>query len=126
MAAKAGEMLHDALAAFVRRDAARAQAIPAHDDEVDVLYNQVYRELLTSVTEDAQETDQANYLLRAAHNLERAADRVTNICKRVVFMVTGRMTELDREGSGLEGLTWGSSSPRLRASTAYPFDALSV
>jgi phosphate transport system protein len=105
MAAKAGEMLHDALAAFVRRDAARAQAIPARDDEVDALYEQVYRELLGLVIEDARKMDQANYLLWAAHNLERAADRVTNICERVVFMVTGEMTELDREGNGFEGLS---------------------
>lgn len=95
MAAKALDMLHRALGAFVRQDVDLARAIPTEDDEVDALYNQIYRELLTFIMNDPRTIDRANYLLWAAHNLERAADRVTNICERVVFTVTGEMVEMD-------------------------------
>ncbi len=103
MAEKARDMLHRALDAFVRRDVALARAIPAEDDEVDALYNQVYRELLTFIMANPRTIDQATYLLWVAHNLERAADRVTNICERVVFTATGEMMEMDSE-EGLIGL----------------------
>ncbi len=108
MAEKARDMLHRALQAFVQRNVDLARAIPAEDDEVDGLYNQVYRELLTYIMSDPRTIDQATYLLWAAHNLERAADRVTNICERVVFTVTGKMVEMDAEtleDSGIEGIT---------------------
>lgn len=95
MGEKARDMLHRALVAFAERDTDLARAIPEEDDEVDDLYNQVYRELITYIITDPRTLDQANYLMWAAHNLERAADRVTNICERVVFTVTGEMTELD-------------------------------
>lgn len=95
MAEKTRSMLHRALDAFVRRDVALARAIPLEDDFVDALYEQVYRELLTYIMADSSNIEQANYLLWAAHNLERAADRVTNLCERVVFTVTGELTELD-------------------------------
>ena len=97
MAEKARSMLHRALEAFAQRDLIAARAIPEEDDEVDELYDQVYRELMTFIIADPANIDQANYLLWAAHNLERAADRVTNICERVVFAVTGRMEEMDVE-----------------------------
>jgi phosphate transport system protein len=103
MAKKARFMLHRALEAFVSRDVDLAKAIPHEDDEVDALYNQVYRELMTQVLREPGTIEQTNFLLWAAHNLERAADRVTNICERVVFTVTGRMAELDAE-SGHVGL----------------------
>lgn len=102
MAEKARNMLHLALEAFVNQDVDLARAIPSRDSEVDGLYNQVYRELMTYVMSDPRHIDQANYLLWAAHNLERAADRVTNICERVVFTVTGKMAELDSEDKGVE------------------------
>jgi phosphate transport system protein len=95
MADKAIDMLRRALDAFMRRDVEAARAIPLEDDEVDALYNQVNRELLTYIMADPRNMEQANYLLWAAHNLERTADRVTNICERVVFTVTGEMKELD-------------------------------
>jgi phosphate transport system protein len=95
MAAKGVDMLHRSLQAFVQRDAVLARAIPAEDSEVDALYNQVYRELLDIIIADPRTIDRATHLLWVAHNLERAADRVTNICERVVFTVTGDMTELD-------------------------------
>jgi phosphate transport system protein len=104
MAEKARAMLHRALDAFVRRDVDLARAIPAEDDEVDALYNQVYRELITLILTNPRTIDQANYLLWVAHNLERAADRVTNICERVIFTVTGKMMEMDSE-EGLIGIS---------------------
>jgi phosphate transport system protein len=94
MATKAQAMLQQALDAFVRRDVALAQAIPATDDEVDDLYNQIYRELIVLIMANPQNMDQATHLLWAAHNLERAADRVINICERVVYTVTGEMEEM--------------------------------
>jgi phosphate transport system protein len=97
MADKAQDMLHRALEAFMRRDVAVARALPAEDDEIDDLYNQVYRELMTFVMSDPRNIDQANYLLWAAHNLERAADRVINICERIVFTVTGELLEMGAE-----------------------------
>ena len=100
MAEKARDMLHRALEAFIQRDVELAQAIPAEDDEVDALYNQVYRELASYILSNPRNIEQANYLLWAAHNLERTADRVTNICERVVFTVTGQMAEISSGGSG--------------------------
>ncbi len=97
MAEKAMDMLRRALDAFVRRDVALARAIPLEDNQVDDMYNQTYRELLKIIMANPSTLDQANYLLWAAHNLERAADRVTNICERVVFTVTGEMQEMDVE-----------------------------
>ena len=102
MAEKACDMLHRALDAFVRKDLAMARAIPLEDKEVDALYNQVYRELLTYIISDPHTIDQATRLLWVAHNLERAADRVSNICERVIFTVTGEMTEMDAEEDGTE------------------------
>nr|MBC7245019.1 phosphate signaling complex protein PhoU [Chloroflexota bacterium] len=107
MAEKARSMLHRALEAFVQRDVELARAIPEEDAEVDALYNQVYRELITLILADPRILDQATYLLWVGHNLERTADRVTNICERVVFTVTGKMEEMDGEGReevGVEGL----------------------
>lgn len=95
MAQKAQGMLHRALLAFSRRDVVLAREIPREDDEVDALYNQVYRELFTYAIGEPATLNQFNYLLWTAHNLERAADRVTNICERVVFCVTGQFVELD-------------------------------
>jgi phosphate transport system protein len=94
MACKAREMLRRALDAFVRQDVEAARAIPREDDEMDVLYNKVYRGLLDHMMANPRSIDRASYLLWVAHNLERAADRVTNICERVVFAATGEMKEL--------------------------------
>ncbi len=89
-------MLQRALSAFVARDAVAARAIPNEDAEVDRLYNQTYKELLDIMIADPLKIDHANYLVWAAHNLERLADRVTNICERIVFVVTGEIMELDQ------------------------------
>jgi phosphate transport system protein len=96
MADKAVSMLRRSLDSFIERDVAAAEAIAAEDDEVDALYQQVYRELLTIMLANPRTIDQATRLLWVAHNLERVADRVQNVCERVVFVVTGRMHELSR------------------------------
>jgi phosphate transport system protein len=98
MADEAQDMLHQALDAFVRRDLELARTIPERDELVDELYKQVYRELITLVISNPRMIEQSNCLLWAAHNLERAADRVTNICERVVFTVTGERVEMDAAG----------------------------
>jgi phosphate transport system protein len=89
----ARSMLHRSMDAFVNRDAEAARAIAAEDDRVDQLYDQVYRELLTFMMADPSTINRATHLLWVAHNLERIADRVTNICERVVFLTTGKMEE---------------------------------
>jgi phosphate transport system protein len=94
MAEKDVDMLHRALTAFVNEDTETAQALPVEDDEVDALYNQVYRELMTFVIQDPKTMERANWLLWVAHNLERVADRVTNICERTIFIATGEMSEI--------------------------------
>jgi phosphate transport system protein len=104
MAHKAREMLHAALVAFIQRDVQAARSIPQGDEEVDALYNQVYRELICLILEDPHVIEQANQLMWAAHNLERTADRVTNLCERVVYTVTGELAELGTDDSGIESL----------------------
>jgi len=94
MAQKGADMLHRALTAFVNEDVDAAKAIPMEDDEVDALFNQVYRELMTIVIGDPTSIERANWLLWTAHNLERFADRVTNICERTLFVVTGHIAEI--------------------------------
>jgi phosphate transport system protein len=100
MAQKASDMLHRALTAFINEDVEAARAIPAEDDEVDDLYKQVYRELMTFIIAEPRDIDRANYLLWAAHDLERFADRVTNICERTVFIVTGENKEIASSDDG--------------------------
>jgi phosphate transport system protein len=97
MAEKARHMLYHALGSLARGDVKTARRISQQDEEVDDLYNQAYRELLDCVMADPNAVDQSNYLLWVAHNLERSADRVVNICERVVFTVTGKMIEMDTE-----------------------------
>lgn len=94
MAEKSTDMLHRALAAFVKADAETAQLIPQEDDLIDGLYNQVFRELITFMISDPSTIDRVNYLLWAAHNLERSADRVINICERTIYIATGHMKEI--------------------------------
>lgn len=89
------DMLNRALDAFINQDAETARKIPDEDDIVDTLYNKVYRELLTDMIADPTTIDRSNYLIWVAHNLERMADRVTNICERIVFVATGDILELD-------------------------------
>jgi phosphate transport system protein len=95
MAEKGVDMLHRALTAFVNEDIETARKIPVEDDVVDALYLQIYRELMTFVIADPTTIERANWLLWVAHNLERFADRVTNICERTVFIVTGELGEIN-------------------------------
>jgi phosphate transport system protein len=93
MAEKGVSMLTRCIEAFINRDAKAAKAICKEDDDVDALYEQVYRELLLIMIENPKTIEGATYLMWVAHNLERVADRVTNIAERVIFMVTGSMEE---------------------------------
>ena len=95
MAEKVNDMLHRSLDALINRDADVAKQIVSEDDEVDNLYDQVFRELLVFMAEDPKTITRATRLIWVAHNLERSADRVTNICERVVYMVTGKMEEMN-------------------------------
>ena len=94
MARRCCDMLRRALVAYADTDATEAQAIFEDDEIVDQLYEQVFRELLTYMIEDERTIPRAMHLLFVAHNLERIADRVTNICERVLFIQTGQMREL--------------------------------
>jgi phosphate transport system protein len=94
MAQISQDMLRQSLDAFVSGNPDEALAITQIDDEVDQLYNQIFRELISFMIEDPRTVTRAMYLLFCAHNVERIADRVTNICERVVFVVTGRMEEI--------------------------------
>jgi phosphate transport system protein len=94
MAEKTLDMLRRSLTAFIERDPEAARQISVEDDEVDNLYDQVYRELLVFMLQDAKTISRATYLLWVGHNLERMADRVTNICERVVFLTTGKLEEV--------------------------------
>jgi phosphate transport system protein len=96
MADIAVSMLHRAVDAFVNGNIELARSIPQEDDQVDALYNQVYRELVTIMLSDPSTIDRANHLLWVAHNLERMADRVTNICERTIYIVTGQLIEMDK------------------------------
>ena len=94
MAEKTVSMLKQSLDAFINNDTDTARRVAAEDDEVDNLYSQVFRELLTFMAEDPRTITRATRLIWVAHNLERSADRVTNICERIVFTVTGKMEEI--------------------------------
>ena len=95
MAEKATVMLRDSLDSLLNRDLVKANQVCQADDEVDELYDQVYRELLLFMIQDPQTIQRATYLLWVAHDLERIADRATNIAERVIFLVTGKMTEIN-------------------------------
>ncbi|MFN3974163.1 MAG: phosphate signaling complex protein PhoU [Dehalococcoidia bacterium] len=91
MAERAVQMIRDSLDALIQRDVDKAIQVCKDDDEVDALYDQVYRELLTFMIQDPKTIQRATYLLWVAHNLERTADRATNIGERVIFLVTGKL-----------------------------------
>ena len=91
MAAKASDMLKRSLDALVRRDPALARQVCEDDDEVDNLYDQIYKDLIALMISDPTTTQRATYLMWVAHDLERIADRATNIAERVIFLVTGQL-----------------------------------
>ena len=94
MAQKTADMLRRSMDAFIHHDIEAAKQIAAEDDDIDNLYDQVFRELLTFMSEDPKTITRATRLIWVAHNLERSADRVTNICERIMFVVTGKMVEI--------------------------------
>ncbi len=94
------ELLIGQLQAFMNGDVEAARALAARDNEVDQLYDQVFRELLVIMMGDPRTITRATYLLWVAHNLERFADRTTNIGERVIFLITGRVAELNEENGG--------------------------
>jgi phosphate transport system protein len=96
MAQLTANMLSRALNAFVALDEDAGRSIPREDDQIDVLYNLVYQDLLELMIADRDNIDRATFHLWVAHNLERAADRVTNICERTIFTTSGEMVEFDR------------------------------
>ena len=95
MADKATSMLHRALGAFVSEDLSAAYAISKEDEEVDEQYRSVYRKVVQNMIKNPEKIDHADQVLWVIHNLERTADRVTNICERIVFVVSGELLELD-------------------------------
>lgn len=95
MAEVCREMLRASLNAYLTWNAEQARITIQRDDEVDQLDDQVYRELLTFMLQDPRNIGRATFLLWVSHDLERSADRITNICERVIFMVTGEMIEMD-------------------------------
>ena len=95
MADKATSMLHRALGAFVSEDLAAAYAISKEDEEVDEQYRTIYRKVVQNMIKNPEKIDHADQVLWVIHNLERTADRVTNICERIVFVVSGELLELD-------------------------------
>lgn len=94
MADKTTDMLRRSLKAYINLDADMARGIAKEDDEIDNLYDQVYRELLLLMVSDPRTITRATRLLWVAYNLERTGGRITNICERVVYLVTGKMEEI--------------------------------
>ena len=93
MATKSSDMLKRSLDALVRRDSALARQVCEDDDEVDNLYDQIYKDLIALMISDPTTTQRATYLMWVAHDLERIADRATNIAERVIFLVTGQLVK---------------------------------
>ena len=100
----ATSMLRRALDSFIHQDVETARAIPKEDDELDALYNRTNRELINLIIANPACIDHANYLSWVAHNLERAGDRVTNICERVIYTATGELVEFDANEPLLSGV----------------------
>ncbi len=102
MAAQAIDMFHRALSAFIAEDPLAARKIPSEDDAVDVLYQKVQKDIVEIVVKQPDLIDSANLFMWVAHNLERMADRVSNICERTVFVATGELGELEVEKKRLD------------------------
>ncbi|MHB8806095.1 MAG: phosphate signaling complex protein PhoU [Anaerolineaceae bacterium] len=94
MAEQSVSMLHRGLSAFIEQNPNQAAAIPQEDDIVDELYTKIYHATIQYAIANPSLMDQANNILWIAHNLERFADRVTNICERTIFITTGELMEM--------------------------------
>ena len=95
MADRAIAMLRDSLQAYVERNVDESRRVCDADDEVDRLQDAVYDETFRGMIADPSTIERNTYYLWTAHNLERIADRCTNICERVIYLVTGRMEEIN-------------------------------
>lgn len=95
MGRMAGDMLRRSITAFVERDDAAARLICDEDDKVDALYDSSYHALIQQIIRTPSDVQTITYMIWTSHNLERIADRVTNICERVIFMVTGQLEEIN-------------------------------
>jgi phosphate transport system protein len=107
MAGIVRQSLRASVDAFIMKNEQLARAIADEDDELDRLYDQIYRELLAYMLHDPGTIDRATWLLWAAHNLERMGDRVQNICERTVYEVTGNVVEFSGGGPRLEQQNYG-------------------
>src|SRR5579872_2295939 len=83
------QLLRQVLQAFKERDVEAAGEVWMQDDKVDALYEEVFRTLIADMSKNRAHVRRGTYLLWVAHNLERMADRVTNIAERVAFIVSG-------------------------------------
>lgn len=99
MAEKTSSMLKNSIDSLVNRDIVTATSIMSADDEIDDLYKKVYKDLLRFMLEDSKTIQRATYLLWVAHDLERTADRATNIAERVIYLVTGKSDEYSESNS---------------------------
>jgi phosphate transport system protein len=95
MSDRAVAMLRDSLRAYLEKDIELARQVCVADDEVDRLYDSVHDEAIRAMVADPSTIDRNTYLMWCSHNLERIADRCTNICERVIYMVTGQMEEIN-------------------------------
>ena len=89
------EMLHEALENFILEDVEKARLLPQRDDQVDAIFKKVEHSVIQMMVTQPEMIDHSNLLLWVAHNIERMADRVTNICERTIFVVTGELAELE-------------------------------
>ena len=95
MGVKTSDMLYRSMTAFIHANAPSAVRIIADDDMIDAMYNNLYSEVMEFVIRGARNIERANYLLWVAHNLERAGDRVTNICERTIYIETGELGDME-------------------------------
>ncbi len=102
MASLVNDMFHRALGAFITEDVSTARTIPLEDDMVDELFNQIQHIIIHVMVERPEISDHANLLLWVAHNLERMADRVSNICERTIFVATGELMEIESKKERIE------------------------
>jgi phosphate transport system protein len=93
MAEKSVDMLHRSMTSFSDEETRAASDIILEDDLIDECYTRLYEDAVSSVLANAGNMERANYVIWAAHNLERLGDRATNICERVIYMVTGKLPE---------------------------------
>jgi phosphate transport system protein len=93
MADRGIEMMHQAITSFIDRDVALAHKVCADDDMLDALYDANHAEVIGRMLMEPHKAKTLTYQLWTAHNLERIGDRATNICERVIYLVTGRLTE---------------------------------